>query len=64
MQDEANGDDEEYINEIILANELSKKKLYMMPIYENSAIMCYCVVLSGDEYDCSGDRKNRVSSPC
>ena len=24
--------------------------------------MCYCVVLSGDEYDCSGDRKNRVSS--
>lgn len=29
----------EYINEIILANELSKKKLYMMPIYENSAII-------------------------
>ena len=29
----------DYINEIIIANELSSKKLYMMPIYENSTII-------------------------
>ena len=29
----------DYINEIIKANELANKKLYMMPIYENSTII-------------------------
>lgn len=29
----------DYINELIKANELSAKKLYMMPIYENSSII-------------------------
>lgn len=29
----------EYINELIKANDMSSKKLYMMPIYENSTII-------------------------
>ena len=33
------GNAKDYINEIIRANELANKKLYMMPIYENSTII-------------------------